>query len=200
MNIRGDLEIASGILTKKEAVVRQNEYTQDKIDEVKKEYFEKGWGEYEKSHQKILEQEKEDSIVSLLNKIETDLLNIYQTLEKDYDSLAKDCANLSYEIASKLAGKLTNKFPNDILLGFLEENLPLLAHARSVKVRVNPKNYDGIKAYMEDINKNLPMKVDLIEDTRINVGGCEVDWENGSIKKDTERLRNDLESIFENNL
>lgn len=48
MNIRGDLEIASGILTKKEAVVRQNEYTQDKIDEIKKEYFEKGWGEYEK--------------------------------------------------------------------------------------------------------------------------------------------------------
>ena len=107
---------------------------------------------------------------------------------------------MSYEIASKLAGKLTNKFPNDILLGFLEENLPLLAHARSVKVRVNPKNYDGIKAYMEDINKNLPMKVDLIEDTGINVRGCEVDWENGSIKKDTERLRNDLESIFENNL
>ena len=195
-----DFKVASDILAKHDVAVRQNQDTQERIDKIKQKYFEKGWSECEKSYQKILEQEKKDGIANILSKIETNLINIYQTLEKDYDSLSKDCITLSYEIANKLAGKLTDRFPEDVLMDFLEKNLPLLTHASSIKVSVNPKSYEAIHAYIEDINKNSSIKVDLIEDVKINVEDCEISWKNGLIKKDIKRLKDDLEIIFKNNL
>lgn len=139
-----DLKVASDILARQDIVIKKNEYTQEKVEKIKQEYFEKGWGDCEQSHQKALEQEKVDNVTNILNKIETNLINICQTVQRNNDNLYKDCINLSYEIATKLAGKLIDKFPNDIVLDFLGKNIPLLTHARNIKVNINPKNYEAI--------------------------------------------------------
>lgn len=195
-----DLKIASNILAKQDIVIQQNEYTQVKVEKIKQEYFEKGWNDCEKSHQKILKQEKADNITNILNKIETNITHICQVIERDHDNLYKDCINLSYEIATKLAGKLIDKLPNDVVLDFLERNLPLLAHVNNIKITVNPKNYEAINSYIENMKKDSAIKIDLIKNEKINIEDCEISWKNGLVKKDSKKLKNDLELIFKNNL
>jgi len=101
---------------------------------------------------------------------------------------------------SKLVGKLSEKFPNEVILDFLSKSLPLLTHANDIRVGVNPKNLPHIKSYIDDVNQNSAIKIKLVEDESIDIGDCKVDWGNGLIKKDTEKVKKDLESIFKNNL
>jgi flagellar biosynthesis/type III secretory pathway protein FliH len=195
-----NLGVASNILAKKNIVVEQNEYTKEKVEALKLESFENGWAECEKAQQKLIEHAKEDSSINLMMKIESSLFNIYETLESKYDNLSKDCVELSYVIANKLVGKLSEKFPNEVILDFLNKSLPLLTHANDIRVGVNPKNLPHIKSYIDDVNQNSTIKIKLVEDEAIDIGDCKVDWGNGLIKKDTGKVKKDLESIFKNNL
>jgi len=195
-----NLEVASNILAKKDIIVEQNEYTKEKVEALKFESFENGWAECEKAQQKLIDRTKEDSSISLMMKIESSLFNIYETIESKYDNLSKDCVELSYVIANKLVGKLSEKFPNEVILDFLSKSLPLLTHANDIRVGVNPKNLPYIKSYIDDVNQNSAIKIKLVEDESIDIGDCKVDWGNGLIKKDTEKVKKDLESIFKNNL
>jgi flagellar biosynthesis/type III secretory pathway protein FliH len=195
-----DLEVASNILAKKDIIVEQNEYTKEKVEALKLESFENGWAECEKAQQKLADQVKKDNTSNLLMKIESNLFNIYETIESKYDNLSKDCVELSYVIANKLVGKLSEKFPNEVILDFLSKSLPLLTHANDIRVSVNSKNLPHIKSYIDDVNQNSTIKIKLVEDEAIDIDDCKVDWGNGLIKKDTEKVKKDLESIFKNNL
>ncbi len=195
-----DLKVASDILAKKDIIVEQNEYTKEKVEVLKLESFKSGWAECEKAQKKLAEQDKEGDIAGLLAKIESNLLNIYETIESKYDNLSKDCVELSYVIANKLVGKLSDKFPKEVVLDFLGKSLPLLTHANDIKVSVNPENLAHIKDYVDNVSQHSTIKIKLIEDESINVNDCKVDWGNGLIKKDTEKVKEDLESIFKNNL
>jgi flagellar biosynthesis/type III secretory pathway protein FliH len=195
-----DLKVASDILAKKDIIVEQNEYTKERVEVLKLESFKNGWSECEKAQKKLVEQEKEGDMINLLAKIESNLLNIYETIESKYDNLSKDCVELSYVIANKLVGRLSEKFPNEVILDFLGKSLPLLTHANDIKVSVNPENLSHIKGYIDNVSQHSTIKIKLIEDESINVNDCKVDWGNGLIKKDTEKVKEDLESIFKNNL
>ena len=78
--------------------------------------------------------------------------------------------------------------------------MPLLTHANDIKVSVNPENLSHIKGYIDNVSQHSTIKIKLIEDESININDCKVDWGNGLIKKDTEKVKEDLESIFKNNL
>ena len=67
-------------------------------------------------------------------------------------------------------------------------------------MNVNPENLSHIKGYIDNVSQHSTIKIKLIEDELINVNDCKVDWGNGLIKKDTEKVKEDLESIFKNNL
>ena len=76
-----NLEVASNILAKKDIIVEQNEYTKEKVEALKFESFENGWAECEKAQQKLIDRTKEDSSISLMMKIESNLFNIYETIQ-----------------------------------------------------------------------------------------------------------------------
>ena len=195
-----DLKVASDILARKDIVVEQNEYTKESVEVLKLESFKNGWAECEEAQKKLVEYEKKGDVVNLLAKIESNLSNIYETIESKYDNLSKDCVELSYVIANKLVGRLSEKFPNEVILDFLGKSLPLLTHANDIKVSVNPENLSHIKGYIDNVSQHSTIKIKLIEDELINVNDCKVDWGNGLIKKDAEKVKEDLESIFKNNL
>ncbi|WP_154663845.1 hypothetical protein [Candidatus Aquarickettsia rohweri] len=44
------------------------------------------------------------------------------------------------------------------------------------------------------------IKIKLIKDNSISINDCKIDLGNGVIKKDTKKVKEDLEEIFKNNL
>ncbi len=195
-----DLKVTSDILAKKEIVVEQDHYTKEKIEILKLDSFNKGWSECEVAQKKLLDKVKEDNTYSILEKIDTNLANINETIESKYENLANDCVELSYIIAEKLVGKLNKKFPNEAILEFLSNNLPLLSHTSEIKIMINPDNFIQIEDYLNNIHKDSMIKIKLIKDNSISINDCKIDLGNGVIKKDTKKVKEDLEEIFKNNL
>ncbi|MFQ3307092.1 MAG: hypothetical protein ACI8ZF_000332 [Candidatus Midichloriaceae bacterium] len=193
-----DLKIASDILANKDSSTILKKHTQEELERVKQQYFEKGWAESEKSEKTLSENKKNDNITNILSNIRDNIEKISEEIRSNYELISKDCIELSYTLASKLSSQFKeDQKQDDAIKQFLNKNLPLLTNTNTIKIKITPINYDEILKHLDTID--IAIQIQLIKDESIDLESCEIDWGKGLIKKDQEKIKKDLESIFDNN-
>lgn len=117
----------------------------------------------------------------------------FNILKKIADRFHKELATIyeeeEHEMLSLILGiarKITDleiEMNPEIILTVLKKGLDQISDNRSIKIHVNRKDWETVKANMEAIriNVDLPEDVEIVPSPRVDPGGCVIETENGSV-------------------
>lgn len=112
------------------------------------------------------------------------LAEIEAGLEENVDSyftaLEPEVVTLAIAIARQVV-KREIESDKEFVLGTIRSGLRQLRERHEIKVRVNPADYDLVRAHKEDIASSCDgiRSIEIIDDRRVDAGGCIIDSANG---------------------
>jgi flagellar assembly protein FliH len=121
-----------------------------------------------------------------------------QACEKTVESLTNETTewlalwrNQTVELAAKIAEKLVRREmrdENELLRVWMEEALVAMRDARDVRVSVHPDDFAVAGRYLHKLSKTIPQagSAEVLPDPEIQLGGCVVRSNHGSIDQQLE--------------
>lgn len=144
--------------------------------------FDEGSMQAQAAAQTSREQQQADALSQICAKLD-------QTASQGLNQLelrASDAAELSFVVARTLAAHALARFPQEQIIGLLEENLEQLRLMPHLILRVHPDLCDPLKERIEQFSQvqNLEYAPMIMPDPQIPWGDARIDWSEGAIKRD----------------
>ena len=204
--------VAIKSVTKEEDSMHSNlkQYSEEEISTIRQKEFKRGWEEASKENLNILKEQTKDSSViknqddktkdteEILLQIQNKFDSFYEEVSLRNSTLIQDCADLSYAMAEKILNKALRKFSKDIIIDFLNEHLPKISNLSDVNVNLNKNDYEKMKLYIYKNKDFFHNKINFIVDKGVKIGDCYINWKYGSIKKNSDYILKEFESLLVN--
>lgn len=127
-------------------------------------------------------------------------IELTKASKKFFDEIEKVAMDMSVHLARKIIGDAVNAVP-DVIKANVDKCLELLAGAGAVDIKINPSDYDTIKAYLPSLEQNLESRFSfkLEPDRNIEKGGCLVEFEgsviDGRIETQFQKIKKQMEIL-----
>ncbi len=99
-----------------------------------------------------------------------------------FDRVEPELVRLAVTIAEKIIGRELELRP-ELVVEMVQEAMKRVRERERLRVSVNPRDLEQIRAAREDLLRAVDgvRKLDLIEDRRVDSGGCLIESENGTL-------------------
>ncbi len=138
-----------------------------------------------------------EQVTRLINNV---LTEFDKSSAKFFEEIEKVAIDMSVHLAEKIIGEAVTMVP-DIIKTNVDKCINLLAGAGTVQIKINPTDYETIKAYLPNMNKKFDGKYTFVlePDQNINRGGCLVEFEgsviDGRIETQLEKIKQHMELL-----
>jgi len=132
-----------------------------------------------------------------LKQLNEALLQVQRFRQEAMGRIEKEIIKLALKVARKILGYELER--NDsAIIAIIKENLKASRHQESIRLQVNPDDYEQVKARKQELLAVLSQCEDfsLYADESVKPGGCEIETENGSISADLDAQLDVLEAIL----
>jgi len=172
----------------------------DPLEKLREEYEQKLRRENQESYLRGLEEGRKQGIAEwtpqaqrIRQALEKAMAALSQRFETNIGALEKSIGDLAVFLAEKIVGEAVNRIP-DVVKENVEKCLKLLAGAGNVIIKINPADYDVIKAHLPSLLQRFEGKFTfhLEPSQNISPGGCVLELD-GSIVDG--RIETQLENI-----
>lgn len=172
----------------------------DPIEKLKDEYERKLKRENQESYLRGLSEGRKQGVAEwtpqaqrISQALEKAMAALSKRYETNLEALEKSIGDLSVFLAEKIVGEAVNNIP-DIVKGNVEKCLKLLAGAGNVVVKINPGDYEVIKAHMPSLLQRYEGKFAFHLEPMQNIspGGCVLELDGSLIDG---RIEAQLENI-----
>ncbi len=135
----------------------------------------------------------EEAYQTKLARVETLAASLQEERATFFDRVEPELVRLAVTIAEKIIGRELELRP-EIVVDMVREAMKRVRERESLRVSVNPRDLEQIRAAREDLLRAVDgvRKLDLIEDRRVDSGGCSIESENGTLDA---RISTQLEEI-----
>lgn len=125
-----------------------------------------------------------------LEKAQTDLQQLRESLtnfvnakQEVFEYIAPDILEISIDIARKIVKKEIEQDPELVLNTIMDVLKTVSREERKVNLKVNPAQYQLVKANMPSIASSLGLdiKTNIVSDDTIDIGGCILHTSNGIV-------------------
>ncbi len=170
---------------KKEKPKSAKEIEAERLAQIQKEAFEKGYAEGKEkaaAEEKILLQEGEKRIHQICLRLESIIQRLDNYRSDVVQELLPEIINLSVEIASKIVRKEID-LDRNVVSYIAQESLGRVEESNAaVIIKVNPIDYDVIVEHLSILKDSTGLKNISVEPVvSIEAGGCLIETEKGEI-------------------
>lgn len=140
---------------------------------------------------------KAEQITRLINNV---LIEFDKSSAKFFKEIETVAIDMSVHLAEKIIGDAVTMIP-DIIKTNVDKCINLLAGAGTVEIKINPTDYETIKAYLPNLDKKFDNKYTFVlePDQNISRGGCLVEFEgsviDGRIETQLEKIKQHMELL-----
>ena len=119
---------------------------------------------------------------------------------KFFEEIERVAIDMSVHLAEKIIGEAVTMVP-DIIKTNVDKCINLLAGAGTVEIKINPIDYETIKAYLPSMDKKFENRYTFVlePDQNISRGGCLVEFEgsviDGRVETQLEKIKQHMELL-----
>ncbi|MCP4583194.1 MAG: hypothetical protein GY839_16420 [candidate division Zixibacteria bacterium] len=142
-------------------------------------------------------QARTDQVTQVINKV---LAEFDNSSAKFFEEIEKVAIDMSVHLAKKIIGEAAAKVP-DVIKTNVDKCINLLAGAGTVEIKINPADYDIIKAYLPDLDRKSENRYSFVlePDQNVERGGCLVEFEgsviDGRVETQFEKIKQHMEQL-----
>jgi len=140
---------------------------------------------------------RDEQITQLINNV---LTEFDKSSAKFFEEIERVAIDMSVHLAQKIIGEAVNKVP-DIVKTNVDKCINLLAGAGTVEIKINPIDYETIKAYLPSMDKKFENRYTFVlePDQNISRGGCLVEFEgsviDGRVETQLDKIKQHMELL-----
>lgn len=118
-----------------------------------------------------------------INNLKTALSGFMNSKQEVFEYIAPDILEISVDIAKKIVKKEIEQNPQLILETILDVLNGISKEESSIRLKVNPAQFDLVKENLSDIilNSGIEAKIRVLSDDIIELGSCIVETSNGIV-------------------
>lgn len=138
-----------------------------------------------------------EQITQLINNV---LTEFDKSSAKFFEEIERVAIDMSVHLAEKIIGEAVTMVP-DIVKTNVDKCINLLAGAGTVEIKINPIDYETIKAYLPSMDKKFENRYTFVlePDQNISRGGCLVEFEgsviDGRVETQLEKIKQHMELL-----
>jgi flagellar assembly protein FliH len=149
-----------------------------RIDEIKQKGYDDGFKKgYEEGLIKVDKEMK-----NILSKLESIAIQALEEKNKAVLQAEPQIIELSIELAKKILEFEVQTDPT-VVVKIAKRAIRKVVEAEKARLRVNPGDLEEVKSHFGEITASggIITKIDVMPDPKIQLGGCVIDFDNGSI-------------------
>jgi flagellar assembly protein FliH len=157
--------------------------------------YERGKAEVEEAQQRSVE----DEIATALNGISMFLPGLAATLGQQAEMRSGDSIIVAASIARKLLPETMAEAAIEEIDDLIRNTIAELIDEPRIMIRVAPDIADALRERIEPVAESAGFggKLALIEDPKVPLGDCRLNWSDGGAERDTGRLLAELDEIID---
>jgi len=138
-----------------------------------------------------------EQITQLINNV---LTEFDKSSAKFFEEIERVAIDMSVHLAEKIIGEAVTMVP-DIIKTNVDKCINLLAGAGTVEIKINPIDYETVKAYLPSMDKKFDNRYTFVlePDQNISRGGCLVEFEgsviDGRVETQLEKIKQHMELL-----
>ena len=135
----------------------------------------------------------------LLEKIINEINIILEKQDKELENISRECVKLTHGIIVRLLPKLDNSETLSDIENLISKTLSDVSEEKKVTICVTPDVYKIISKKIDKIKEEQGFegKLILLENEELGANDCKIEWENGGIIKDMEKVYKKIDEIVE---
>jgi flagellar assembly protein FliH len=176
----------------------ENMFTQEELDEAAKTAHAIG---HAAGHEKAMAS-VENKLAASLDIIVPQIAGMIEIHEKQYKNMLQEAVKIALTAAKKAIPAISAKHGTEEIETIVKECMSYISTEPKVMVKTAPDSVETLKASIEkmvELNA-FEGKVAIISDENMAVGDCSIEWSNGGLEKNFEKLWENIEEIIAKNV
>lgn len=157
---------------------QEKELTRAQLDELKKQAEQSGYLEGYKKGEAQAKVEGESRATAALQSLKQLMLKLEAQSETAWSAVEAITTDLSFAVVCKLLGE--HALSRDVTLAMVEKVVASARDTLNLRVLVSPKDFQLLGAQEPEIRLSNGRRVQLVEDVRVELGGCLIETDLGT--------------------
>ncbi len=160
------------------------EFTKEQMEKARKQAFAEG----KKLGIKESEEGLTKTILLILQKIEKDVSNLFNSEKERNRIYENEVVNLSLLIIKKLFPLYSSKYGLDELENALKQSISEHNIPKKIEIELNKDILQKINTHIKELGSDLDKEITMIAKSNLNEGEYNISWDNGGIVYNREEI------------
>lgn len=176
----------------------ENMFTQDELDEAVKTAHAIG---HAAGHEKAMAS-VENKLAASLDIIVPQIAGMIEIHEKQYKNMLQEAVKIAVTAAKKAIPVISAKHGTEEIEAVVKECMSHISTEPKVMVKTATESVETLKASIEKIVELSAFegKIAIVSDENMAIGDCAIEWSNGGLEKNFEKLWENIEGIIAKNV
>jgi flagellar biosynthesis/type III secretory pathway protein FliH len=174
---------------------------EENLIRVKQEYYQKGYLEAKKELEAEAEKELRNielKKVEIFQKIELSLKEISNKSRQLESEVLDNLTFLSYSLVKKIMGVDYLSHKKDYIKDKLTELISKISTKEEINITIAKSLDKEVKKYLQSAIKSSSLTINLIETNTSLESDCIIEWKDGKIEINKEKMISELDKVFTN--
>lgn len=189
-------DVKAETVKQEEAVLMPSTFTQEELDEATQTSFALGEAAGIKKNSQTIVALQTNACEQIVENLK--ILSV--EMQKNHEKILQNCLLVATTAIKKIFPHIAEKHGLAEITVLLKKYLPLITNQEKITIKVNPKQKPEIDSKISELTKqaNFEGSVNVIEETAVLAGDCQVIWDNGGVDKNTQKIIDELDKIIQN--
>jgi len=169
-------------------------YSQEQIDEARKESYESGFN----AGQKAMMEDQQQRMNVLLAQIDQHVGHLAQSSQEEWQTQLGQLQQIALVIARKIMPTYVQRYGVEEIETIVDRIVAEMSREPRLVIRVSENQFDEVSAKINEITANQAYagKVVILGDADLGESDCRVEWADGGIERDLRMIWEDIDRVM----